>query len=326
MPRVIYEAVIPDPTPVELPDGWELVGGSTAEERNEHARQLAADFGVLAVRSLGHNIEIGIPETASIIGPNDFELTLGTELQHVITQGGLHRLRRDFQALTAGIMADPFGATCIDAFKDTDAGQWARLVHRVEGPLSNLVPGKQLAVKGTGLDMERTRRDLERGGPRRVDLTDQFRSTLLLSRTQKERAPNGVGNRITVNEVYGVVRWREADGRLQEWMLMEYVEGGKPVANVGKERVLSRGGTILVPGFERADHPELAAIADGPYRPYGWQSELIPFSDLSDNIASELGLLAYDCPLTDLTGNNLLRQETANGPRYTIIDVQSHRN
>lgn len=98
---------------------------------------------------------------------------------------------------------------------------------------------------------------------------------------------------------------------------MEYVENGQAVRNMSI--ALSRGG--IAPGFRRNEYPDLAAIADGPL-PSAWGHDNIRFSELGDRIASELELNTYGKhELSDLNGNNLLRQETPEGPKYTIIDI-----
>jgi hypothetical protein len=273
-------------------------------------------FGDLATRESWHRTE-SIPETFSVVGEN-FEMTMDDSLRQAITERGFGRTRKEFLELISTILADPHGETSIDTFKDTDAGRMARLVHEVEGPLSDILPGKKLAIKGTGLDMEGTRSYLELNGSHRSQLTQQFRDTLLLSRAQKQVAPNGIGDLVSINEVYGVIRWQDPDTKkIQEWMLMEYVEGAEPVTNISI--ALSRGGTV--PGFRREHDPELAALADGPY-PSVYSHKLVRFSELGDHLAEKLGLITYGKhELSDLNGNNVLRQETADGPRYTIIDI-----
>jgi hypothetical protein len=261
-----------------------------------------------------------IEGTFSITGLNGFELTLVDELHDEVRRRGFGRVRQQFIDLERNILADPHGQASIDHFKDTDAGQTARIVHTVSGPLADLVPGKQLAIKGTGLNVDRAP-----GRVRRSDLVDQFRITLDASRRQEEVAPDGIGGCLFVNKVYGVLRYRRPDGRLQEWMLMEQVEGGEPLPNVEIALArLSRSAPAITFGFRRERDPALAELLyQGPLGRYH-ERDVERFSDLAEVVGERLGYHSFDNPFNDLNGNNVLRQETDRGLRYTIIDVQSH--
>lgn len=76
------------------------------------------------------------------------EISLAPEIRAGIGRIGFRQAREAFRDTVGGILADPFGPTSIDEFKDTDAGRTARLVHRVVHPmLADIVPGKKLALK-----------------------------------------------------------------------------------------------------------------------------------------------------------------------------------
>ena len=256
-----------------------------------------------------------VRETTSYIGPNDFELTTTDVLRDSIKAHGFGATRKEFGVLVEGVFDDPFGVTCIDSFSDTDAGQSVRLVHEITGPLANLVPGKRLAIKGTGLDMERGKYL----GARRTGLREQFRNTLRAQRAQACLAPEGINSTVFVNEVYGVVSYRSNDGTLQEWMIMEYIEDGVPLDQF--QLVVFGGGTT--PGFDRQQYPLLTELIDSTHP---WQNTMgrdsERFEDLAKIISEQLDLKAGE--LDDLNGNNILEQQTDYGPRYTIIDLQSH--
>lgn len=313
MPRYFGDAIpqpeLPEPQIEEsLPQGWIVLAPL---KRRPSRSEVMRGSGRLAVTEGRRGLET-VPDTVSIVGPNDFELTVTGELYSSM-HGEFGEVRRQFQALTDQIMADPFGETCIDAFRDTDAGRWARVVHRITGPLTDLVPGKQLAIKGTGLDMQAARWQLETNGVHRSSLTDQFYTTLDATRRQQRNAPNGVGGLLFVNDVYGVVRWRRPDGAMQEWMLMENVVDGQPVENKWLLYSNGRGGE---PSFSRDEHPELAELAmDEMGKPR--------FKWLARRLDAALGY-EEGGPFGDLNGNNVLRQETAVGVRYVVIDVGSH--
>jgi hypothetical protein len=220
--------------------------------------------------------------------------------------------------LTERILSDPFGPTCIDAFKDTDAGQWARVVHEVTGDLADLIPGKQLAIKGSGMDMHKARTYLEAGGTRRSTLIAQFEVTADLSKRERQAMSEGFTSPLHINEIYGafVAKSREP-GPPRQWMLMELVEDAKHVDNV--RVALSRGGTA--PGFDVAKYPELAAFAAAPLP--AKSDGLVLFQDIAQKLNQQLGIPDRRSPLGDLNGNNILEQQTPDGPRYFIIDLQS---
>lgn len=269
-----------------------------------------ADYRAVTTPLRGEPIE----GTVSIVGPENFELTVTDELQKLMQARGFKNVRRDFEQLVVSIHADPHGVTNIDEFKDEDAGQMARLVHEVTGPLANLIPGKRLAIKSTGLNMRDTRRYLELGGPSRSLLTDQFRETLALWRKQQLYAPDGVGGVIFVNEVYGIVSYTDNKGQRQEWMLMEYISGAESVEN--KQIVSSRGGIAM--GFDVEKYPELAQLAGFDPR---LDNQFMMFSSL--RIVVEHALHERSA-IKDLNGNNILEQRDQSGkPRYTLIDIAS---
>ncbi len=322
MPRELH----PDPKPpvsdsdIEITDGyWAIPNGPETHS----TRANTDDMGSLAVDDTFRKGSSPIPVegTTSYVGPNNFELTTTDELRAAIKEHGFGATRREFGDLVRDILSDPFGENNIDAFVESDAGQWVRLVHKVTGPLEELVQGRKLAIKGTGLDMESGRKFL--GGARRVRLHEQFRTTLRAQRAQEQQAPEGVDGLIYVNKAFGMISYRDEGGKLQEWMLMDYVEDAEPVEE--QRVVMSIGGTK--PGFFASDYPELAELvnphAAARARDGVMGDELILFEDLADHISRRLGLRHGE--LDDLGGHNLLKQDTPDGPKYTIIDVQSHR-
>ncbi len=246
------------------------------------------------------------------------------ELRAAIQKRGFARTRKEFERLEDELDAEPFGATNIDEFKDTDAGLWARVVHAVTGPLADLIPGKQLVLKGTGRDMQATREYLEIGGPSRTRLVDQFRATLEAARRQQKEFPDGIGGCVFIGDVYGVLRYKDDKGEIKEWMLMERARGPSiPNVQIALAR-LSRNAPSKAPGFEVERDPALAELLyQGPLgRHYARPTER--FSELAEVIGDRLGYSSFDTPFADLNGHNILREDTDNGPRYTIIDVKSH--
>jgi hypothetical protein len=316
MPRYIAAPEIQLPSSVEpqiaLPPGWMWV----QQEPAAPERPFSNDSRAVARERWGAT---PIEGTFSIEGPNDFELTLVDELRDAVRERGMGNVRRDFLALERQIMDDPLGEASLDHFKDTDAGRTARVVHPVTGALADLIPGKRLALKGTGLA------PLEAPGRvRRTDLSTQFRVTLEAQRRQQARFPDGIGGCVTINEVYGILRYRQPDGRLQEWMLMEQVDGN-PVPNAGIALArLSSSGPSMTFGFRAEQEPGLAEILyQGPLgRHYARDTER--FDELGKTIGEQLGYPSFENPFADLNGNNILRRDTEQGPQYTIIDVQSH--
>jgi hypothetical protein len=319
MPRQLHNA-LPEPTHEhgvsnDLYPGVELSDGQLFRFKVVIHPSIT-NSGDLAIKESLYGAE-SIPETFSVVGA-DFEMTMDSSLHDAISRRGFGKTRNEFLQLTRDIMSDPHGENSIDEFKTTDAGRMARLVHGVTGPLEDLLPGKKLAIKGTGLDMEASRTFLEANGPHRSFLTKQFRDTLLLSRAQQQLAPEGIGGLVFINKVYGVIRWRDDQtGGRQEWMLMEQIEGAKSVKNVNL--AMSNGDSV--PGFERSDYPDLAVLTDNPYLPMD-KDDFVTFADLSENLASALKLNPYGPnEISDLNGNNLLHQKTAEGSRYTLIDI-----
>lgn len=302
MPRHISE---PSPEPIVGPRDH---SGPRLLASDKQSR--STDYRAVTYPRSGDPIE----GTVSIIGPENFELTVTDELQRLMLARGFKSVRRDFEELIVRIHADPHGDTNIDEFRDEDAGQMARLVHEVTGPLADLVPGKKLAIKSTGLNMRDTRRYLELGGPNRSLLTEQFRETLALWRKQQKYAPEGVGGIIFVNEVYGIVSYTDDKGERQEWMLMEYIVDAKSVGN--KQLVSSRGGIAM--GFSAERYPELAQLAGYDSR---LDNQYMMFSSL--RLAIEKALNERSA-IKDLNGNNILEQRDETGKvKYTIIDVAS---
>lgn len=242
-------------------------------------------------------------------------------MHRAIQERGFGRTRKEFEDLIFRILADPHGETNIDEFKDETAGQVARLVHEVTGPLAELVPGKRLAIKSTGLDMHHTREYLEAGGSSRTLLTNQFRETLELWRKQQQYAPEGVGGIIFVNEVYGIVSYTDDRGGRQEWMLMEYVPDAKAVTNI--ELVKIGGG--FIPAFSIEQYPELAQLTGIDPRLDADKTH-IRFEELQKVIEEALHDWSRKSAIADLNGNNILEQRDENGRvRYTLIDIASHQ-
>jgi len=245
MPRHIPES---QPEPIKYPsdyDGLRLIPRDQPTGPPDYRA-------VISPRS-GEPIE----GTVSVVGPDRFELTVTDELQKAVQTRGFKNVRHDFEELIARIHVDPHGDTNIDEFREEEAGQIARLVHEVTGPLADLVPGKRLAIKSTGLDMHSTREYLEMGGPSRNLLTEQFRETLALWRNQQRYAPEGIDGFIFVNEVYGIVSYTDEKAERQEWMLMEYIPNAKSVETL--ELAASSGGIQF--GFDVKKYPQLASVA-----------------------------------------------------------------
>lgn len=277
----------------------------------------------------------GIEGTYSVeANDGSFELTMTDEfrvaMKSAVDSEGNALSFHDIRALVmeeiGRIEADTHGKTNIDHFRDTDAGRKARLVHAVEGHLADIVPGKKLAVKRTGLDQEYADQYL---GARRARLPEQFRNTLRLQRLFAENFPETDGlinGTVGVNEVYGVLKYQDPETEKPvEWMLMERVENAIPVENVGVT-MASLGAPETQPGFSRQDHPELAKIVDGQGN-FTRLRDVILFRELSGAIMNTLGTWSSSNRrlLEDLNGNNILVSETLDGERrYTIIDIQSH--
>lgn len=260
-----------------------------------------------------------------------FELTvtdtfLGSLRQH----GGMRGLRQAFKDLSKGVLNDPFGDHSIDHFSDTDAGRWARVVHRIpdSNPLASLVPGKKLAIKTTGMDMKSARQLLEWRAGRRSKLTKQFRDTRELIEAMKCEFPEGLfDGLIDVADVYAVLREPKKDGdyEAREWMLMEYIPDAQPVEN--KRLVLSRGGSE--PGFETAKYPELlqALNMSAPYiRTFGscgFRSLVKAATGRQgENLEQTWRLTTIKECLSDLRGDNILQTTNPDGKHYTLIDIQ----
>lgn len=274
----------------------------------------SAKVGRLAIESPS-NISLPIEGTVSIVGPDGFELSLVDELQSEILKLGFKNVRQQFSRLIEDILADPFGTNSIDISKDADQGQWARLVHKVEGPLANLIPGKKLAIKGTGLEPRMARTFLE-GGVKRAKLADQFRTTLRLSRDQKQKAPDGIGGSVFINEVYGLVSYTKPDGDLQEWLLMEHVDGGVPLET---ELVLHPLGRRYFEVFDPVQYPELYRLIMGDFMPP--QGIVTPMGDLALSLSQHLGYASSQ--FGDFNNHGILKRTTPGGDKYTIIDVQA---
>lgn len=283
---------------------------------NDPKEETPKDTGFTRSQDLVDSLGGGKGEEVLPNGLVEINLSSGTMLltadfREVVGGIGLEQFEQQLHKIIQQILADPFGENSIDEFKDTDAGQWARLVHSAD----QLVPGLKLAIKGTGLDMQKSRDYLELGGLKRVTLSEQFRNSYRLCRAQQEHAPNGIGGKIFINKVHGLLTTMSEDGRLQEWMLMERIENGEPVQNI--RVALSQGGVGLA--FSRDLYPELGVIAD----PYDLsRGDVLLFDRLADEIGKKLGVGGR--ALADLNGNNILVQDDAEGERkFTIIDVGS---
>ena len=303
----------------------ERVGRRALLREGELARWSGPDF----------DSETGIEGTFSIELPNDFELTMTDAVRQRIKEYGWQQARKDFEALTAQLLSDTHGETNIDHFKDTDAGRFARHVHRVEGPLAGLMGDTPLALKATGVDEDMAMR-MRLG--RRTGLREQFRSTLFVRRAFEKKAEEEgrsdgmiAGGTIGIADIYGVLSHRDADGKIQEWMLMERIDDAEPMEN--RQIALatfSRYQPQIALGFEREEHPNLASFYDKHYAPYGYNSyrrerELIEYSDVAKYLYDELGIVKFSKVLDDLNGNNVLvRQEPNGSKKYFLIDVQSH--
>lgn len=265
--------------------------------------------GSLALENLDCDRRL-IERTTSYVGPNGFELTTTDTLREGIKHHGFGKTRRQFADLIEAIYLDPFGSTSIDAFGHTISGQTARLVHKVTGPLQDLVPGVELAIKGTGLSVEEN----NIFGIYRSKLRDQFRGTLKAQRAQDSRAPDGIGGCLFINKVFGVLTYRAGDS-LQEWMIMENVVGGRPVDDLRPTITSGRA-------FDTIDYPELARIAGYPESMLASRRwDVVYFDKLRDSLTKTLQV--SPTLFNDLNGNNLLEQSTPHGPRYTVIDLLS---
>jgi hypothetical protein len=274
----------------------------------------------------------GIEGTFSIELPNDFELTMTDAVRQRIKEYGWRQARKDFEDLTAQLLSDTHGETNIDHFKDTDAGRHARHVHRVEGPLAGLMGGTPLALKSTGTN-ESMAIDMGLGG--RTGLREQFRSTLFARRAfekkaQQEGRTDGMiaGGAIGIADIYGVLSHRDADGKLQEWMLMERIDDADPMEN-SRIALATFGGPKVALGFERQAYPEMAAFYDkydAPYgHPYGMVQDLIDYREVAEYLYKELDIKEYSKIFDDLNGNNILVHEEPDGlKKYFLIDIQSH--
>jgi hypothetical protein len=311
MPRYIPELPLETHPLNEAADpyGWIVVPSNQIDQQREDAEKYGC-------QAIGYEPYIGnmpVEGTVSIVGPNRFELTT-TEKMHETIAPHFHDVREAFVAETQRILADPFGKTNIDTNKDTDAGQWFRLVHAVEGPLADAMPDRPLALKSTGLDMDKQRYF---GGAQRANLADQFRVMHSVGERQRSSAPEGIGQLVTVNEVHGVLRYTNPDtGKLQEWMLMDHVTNAKPVEEL---RLALTNGTT-VPGFDRDEYPQLASYVEGQS---GFGNRLgypIRFAELGEKLSHEIG--HFTDHFTDLRGDNLLEQRTTDGQlHYTVIDI-----
>ncbi len=273
-----------------------------------------------------------IPDTVSVISrqPNglsttEFELTTTKGIHDAIRGIGFRSVRRAFTELTDQILQDPFGATSIDEFVDTDAGQWARVVHAVEDEvISSLVSPVPLALKGTGMNMQSARDYLERGGAHRSNLIDQFKRTLEVARAQKASHPDGINGVVDVVPVYGVVRYPDGE-QYREWMLMERVVGGNSVNQRMLNKVIIGGGTRPEAAFAANDYPELARVVnehDEFLR--SKDRDYVDFDDLAEALAVQVYGPSgkYMNPFKDLQGHNILEVSKPDGSKnYHIIDV-----
>lgn len=281
------------------------------------------------------NRHTGIEGTFSIELPNDFELTMTDAVRQRIKEYGWRQARKDFEDLTAQLLSDTHGETNIDHFKDTDAGRFARHVHRVEGPLAGLMGDTPLALKSTGVDVAMAE---DMGLGRRTGLREQFRSTLFARRAFEKKAEEEgrsdgmiAGGTIGIVDIYGVLSHRDTDGKLQEWMLMERIDDAEPMEN-RRIALATFGGPQVALGFTRGEHPELAAFYDKHDAPWGHPYGIAPdsdypieYSDIAKYLYKELDIKEYSKVFDDLNGNNILvREEPDGSKKYFLIDVQSH--
>jgi|GEM_PF-3345485 len=270
------------------------------------------DFGRLAIADEPFKGRIALANTVSMVGRDGFELTV-TEKVHaaMLRRGSAPQLRKWFTEETQRILDGPLGSTNIDTERETNL----RLVHAVQGPLAELLPERELALKGTGLDMSR---QTQLPGLRRVALTEQFRAMHSLGEKQRAVAPEGLGGLIMINEVHGVVAYHDpALGQIREWMLMDRVTDAQPV---DEALVFDGSGPTPRLAFKRSQYPMLANYADaGETESY---DENISFMRVGRQVAEDLGY-AVDV-IADLNGHNIFEQQTPDGPQYTIIDINGH--
>jgi hypothetical protein len=255
----------------------------------------------------------------SVVGPNGSAIQMTTELYDRIQERGAPIVWRQLHDEIEHILTEPFGETSVDALKDKPEGRWVRLVHEVTGPLADLVPGTKLALKGTGLQLETSRRNASLFGEavERLSPSEQFGPSLEAWRRQQERAPDGIYGCLFINKPYGVLTYTDRTGATAEWLLMELIEDAQTM-----EQTMTWGGGGLI--FDNAKYPEMAALAAAATPngdDQGGTMGATPFSSLGAAIAHELG---YDNPFRDVDGPNMLVQEI-NGRRvYTAIDILSH--
>ena len=243
--------------------------------------------------------------------------------------GGIGQMCELFMELREAVLTNPYGEDNIDEFADTDAGRCARIVQKIplHSPLADIVPGKQLAVKTTGMDMEATRKYLELFGGERAKLTSQFQATRKLISLMERNYPDGfLGGLISVADVYAVLSEPQQEGEYEprQWMLMEYIPNAQSVKQL--DLVLSRGG--VEPGFKGSQYPELATAVHGEYSWTGADNkEIYSFRELVRAMLEnpvDVRLCEEYPFFSDLTGNNILetRDPNTNKPHYTIIDIQ----
>lgn len=229
----------------------------------------------------------------------------------LLKRAGLSNARSLVASELAGFLADPFGETSIDRDKDSDAGRFARIVHRFSDRAEALF-GVPIAVKGTGLDTEYANRILIP----RMEVSNQFVLMNHLHKTQKRLFPDGIDGRIFINEPYGLIAHEHTGPsgkrRRQEWMLMERVVDASPV-----HQTWNSGS----PEFSVFEYPDLAAfVRNGDEDKY--KRIVIPFAGLEDRIIDCLGVSR--AIFEDLSGDNILHQTLPDGTsKYTIIDIQS---
>jgi hypothetical protein len=271
------------------------------------------DLSRLAIAHEPHVGEVALPNTVSIVGSDGFELTV-TEKLHaaMLSHGSMPQLRTWFAEEAKRILANPLGDTNIDTGNETKL----RLVHAVQGPLAGLLPDRDLALKSTGLDTDH-KKQLQ--GAKSVALTEQFRVMHSLGEKQRSVAPAGLGGLIMINEVHGVLAYRDpVTGKPQEWMLMDHIKDAQPVEQFW---AMDASNPIAALAFQRGKYPLLARYTDSN-APATSYNQSIPFKQTGSRIAEELNYAMNG--IADLNGHNLLEQQTPDGPKYTVIDINGY--
>lgn len=314
-------------------------------EKQKALGEAAAGYGLILdsdVSDLTQTSENGLPPSSlELVLDNEldlitfrdamsgFELTTTAEFYDQIRQiyGSASNLRQSFMDLRQSVLADPHGENNIDEFSHTDSGKYARIVQKLpkDSPLAQLVPGKPLAIKTSGIDMTYTRNVLESGEVIRSKLPEQFRNTKRFIKYMQMKHPRGfLDGTIDVADVYAVMREPSQEGEAEprEWMLMEYVSSARSLTSKWKGVRLS---------FSAKDEPQLttAFLQD---RDSGFQDQYHCFDDLAGEMLKsyynqvDLPIFNFmqDC-LIDMSGSNILFRKNPNKDEapYALIDVHS---